>query len=338
MKIQKVSQWFSLLLFVTMIAGCSSLTEGVATPSLVTPTLPVSSPSPTSTISSTFTPTATDIPTPLSTVTAVPTLPIEDARNRLLDLLGTNGSCQLPCLWGIRPGKSTDWEARNILIPLSGIAEFASFGPLHGILGGGITPQYIEDDLRMNSAVDYFYGEDDIVTSISFRVQQEKVVTDANGNWTSKTPIYDSPTFIKRVEYYSLAHLLSEQGIPTSVMIASSGPSKNRRGSILTHIAVFYPDRGIWAQYTTLVNEKEVGSSIISCPVNAHIEMALSPPGNPDSFFVLLDKTDWGITKNSYKPLDEATSMSIEEFYETFRNSTDQCIETPINIWPTPER
>jgi hypothetical protein len=122
------------------------------------------------------------------------------------------------------------------------------------------------------------------------------------------------------------------------VMIASSGPGKDRRGSILTQIAVLYPDRGIWAQYTTLVNENEVGSSIISCPINAHIEMSLYPPGNPDSFFSLLDKTDWGITKNSYKPLEEATSLSVEEFYETFRNPTDKCIETPISIWPTPER
>ena len=34
-----------------------------------------------------------------------------------------------------------------------------------------------------------------------------------------KTPIYDSPTFGKHVEYYSLSHVLSEQGIPNSVMI-----------------------------------------------------------------------------------------------------------------------
>ncbi|GEM_PF-945817 len=338
MKIRKVSQWFSLLLFMTVVAGCSSSTESVATPYLVTSTLSIISPSPTKTIPPTFTTTATDTPTPLSTLTAVPTLPIEDAHNRLLDLLGTNGGCQLPCLWGIMPGKSTDWEARNILMPLSGVAEFASFGPLHGILGGGITPQYIEGELRLNSAVDYFYGEDGIVSSISFRVQEEKVVTDANGNWISKTPIYDSPTFIKRVEYYSLSHLLSEQGMPTSVMIASSGPSKNRIGSILTHIAVFYPERGILAQYTTLVNENEVGSSIISCPINAHIEMNLYSAGNPDSFYTLLEQTNWGITKNSYKPLQEATSMSVEEFYEIFRNPTDKCLETPIIIWPTPER
>lgn len=337
MKIQKVSRWFSLLFFMTMFAGCSSLPEGVATPSLVTSTFPVSRISPTETVTPTFTPTATGTSTPLSTLTAAPTLPVEDARKRLLDLLANNGDCHLPCLWGIAPGKSTYQEAQSILFPLSSISELAGFNPK----GGAVFPTYPDGHLTFNAIVGFnvdIFSNNQIVSRVGFRVWEEKVVTDANGNWISKTPIYDSPTFIKRVEYYSLSHLLSEQGMPTSVMIASSGPSKNRRGSILTHIAVFYPERGIWAQYTTLANEKEVGSNIISCPVNAHIEMNLYPSGNPDSFYALLEQTDWGITKNSYKPVEEATSMSVEEFYETFRKPTDKCIETPANIWPTPER
>mgnify|MGYP001596060080 CR=1 FL=1 len=340
MKIQKISQWFSLLLFVTMATSCSPLSKGAATPSLTTPTISIGSLSSTK-IPSTFTPTATDTPTPLPILTIAPTIPIEDARNRLLDLLKTNGDCKLPCLWGITSGKSNNQEARNILIPLSSIspAETIYFepAPLRGILGGTITPHYVEGDLHLNASISYLYSDDGIVTSIGFRVLEERVTLDSNGDWTSKRPIYDSPTFIKRVEYYSLSHLLSEQGIPTSVMIASSGPSENRRNSISTYIAVFYPERGIWAQYTTVINGDEVGNTVISCPVNAHIEMTLSAPGNPDAFLSFLEQTNWGITKNSYKPLEEATSMSINEFYETFKNPTDKCIETPTNIWPTPE-
>jgi len=336
MKIQKVSQWFSLLLFMTVVVGCSSITEGVATPSQVTPILPVSRVAPTETVTPTLTLIATGTSTPLPTLTAAPTLPVEDARKRLLELLANNGDCRLPCLWGITPGVSTYQEAQSTLLPLSSISSLTGFRPE----GGAVFPAYTEGDLTLNAIVGFnidTFSNNQIVSRVGFKVWEERVTTDANGNWTSKTPIYGLPSFIQRVEYYSLSHLLSEQGVPTSVMIASSGPGKNRRGSILTHIAVFYPDVGIWAQYTTLVNEKEVGSSIISCPVNAHIEMTLVPPGNPDSFFSLLDKTDWGITKNSYKPLEEATSMSVEEFYEIFRNPTDKCIETPVNLWPTPE-
>lgn len=346
MKIQKVSRWFSLLLFMTMVAGCSSLTESVTTPSRATPTLPFNSASPTETVTPTLTPIATRTSVPLSTLTTVPTLPIEDARQKLLELLATNNGCSLPCLWGITPGKSNYQETRNILIPLSsiGTAETTYFEPtpLRDVLGGTITPLYVEGDLSLNARIGYLYGDDGIVSRIGFRVLEEKVEKDprdpSGKSWLSKTPIYGLPTFIKRTEYYSLSHLLSEQGIPASVMVASSGLSINRDRSISTRLAVFYPDQGIWAQYTTLVNEKEVGSSLISCPVHAHIEMNLFPPGNPDAFFSLLDQTDWGVTKVGYKPLEEATSMSVEEFYQAFRNSADKCIETPTNLWPTPER
>jgi len=52
------------------------------------------------------------------------------------------------------------------------------------------------------------------------------------------------------------------------------------------------------------------------CPENAHIEMVLLPPGSPDKFYELLDKTDWHQTKGGFKPLEETTSMSIEEFFQ----------------------
>jgi hypothetical protein len=341
MKMPEIHKWFSLLLFISIVAtSCSLLTENTTTPTLETPTLVIGSVSPSKAVIGNSTPISTPIDevtsTPLSTMTVVPTLSVEDARKRFLDLLSTNGSCRLPCLWGIAPGTSNYLEARNILIPLSSIAETAYFDTPYP--EDDISPLYVEDDLRLNARVLYLYGSDGVISLITFRVLEEQVTTDSNGNWISRQPIFGLPSFMERTEHYSLSHLLSEQGVPASVMIASSGLSINRDRSIRTRLAIFYPDQGIWAQYTTLVNEKEVRSSIISCPINAHIEMVLSPPGNPDSFFSLLDKTDWGITKNSYKPLEEATSMSVEEFYETFRNPTDRCIETPVNIWPTPER
>jgi len=300
---------------------------------------PASAASATETLTPTLTPTATDTPIPSSTPTVVSTLPVEDARQRLLDLLGNNGSCQLPCLWGITPGKTGSQEARNILMPLSSIStpETTYFEPtpLRGVLGGTITPLYVEGTLRLNVRIDYLYGDDGTVSSIGFRVREEKMVTDSYGNLYGE-PIFDFPPFAKRVEYYSLAHVLSQQGIPASVLIEGAGLSFSHPvipGKL--DIVLLYPDQGIWVDYT-LVGDY-VGDIIRGCPTNAHIEMALYPPGNPDSFFSLLDQTNWGITKNGYKPLEEATSMSVEGFYEIFRQSTDKCIETPVSLWPTPE-
>jgi hypothetical protein len=257
-----------------------------------------------------------------------------------LDLLATNGDCRLPCLWGITPGKSSNQEARNILMPLSSVSapETTYFDParLGGVLLGTISPLYAEDEQRLNSWIAYLYDEDGVVSSIGFRVREEKMVTDSYGNLHGE-PIFDFSPFAKRVEYYSLSHVLSEQGIPASVLIKGAALSFSYPvipGKL--DIVLLYPDQGIWVDYTLAGDY--IGSLIRGCPENTHIQMALYPPGNPDSFFSLLDQTDWGITKNGYKHLEEATSMSIDEFYKTFRNPTDKCIETSTNLWPTPER
>lgn len=337
MKILKTSQWFSLLLFVTMITGCTQTTESTIISSATAPVLLVSA-SPTETMPPTLTPTATGIPTPAFTPTTVPTLPAEDARKRLLELLATNEDCRLPCLWGITPGKSNYHEARNILMPLSSIAipELTSFEPLNGILGATITTLYIEGDLNLNASISYnVYGDDDIINNVYFEVLEEDLgKKDEYGNQI-KTPIYDSPTFGKRVEYYSLSHVLSEQGIPDSVMIYIPRVEGYPIVAGVLDAALLYPEQGIWVNYEMSMDNN--GNNIKGCPANAHIEMQLYPSGNPESFFSLLEKTDWERTKGGYKPLEEVTSMSLEQFYETFRNPTDQCIETPTNLWSTPE-
>lgn len=332
MKIQKVSQCLSLLLLIVMLTGCGQPEESVTTAS---PSVPVTTASATETHQPTLTPTVTRKPTPSSTHTAVPTLLVEDARQRLLELLANNGGCQLPCLWGIMPGITTNGDARNTLMPLSSIAvpETTYFGSLHGVPVGAITSLYVEGELHLNASIGYdVFDDGDTVRSIGFRVLEESLdKKDEYGNQI-KTPIYDSPTFGKRVEYYSLSHVLSEQGVPDSVMIYIPRVEGQPIVAGILEAALLYPEQGIWIKYTMSMSNN--GTIIKGCPANAHIEIQLYPSGNPESFFSLLEKTDWGRTKGGYKPLEEATSMSVEQFYETFRNSTDKCIETPTNLWP----
>ena len=332
MKIQKIASWFGSLLFMAIVSGCAQPFHSTATLSPVTPTATTTVTIATKTATPTLPPSPTSTPIP-ATPTDIPALPVEEARQRLLGLLANNGNCQLPCLWGITPGKSTSLDARSILLPLRGIAETAYLDPASP---ESISPFYLEDSQRLYTRLIYLYSDDSIINLIGFEVLEQQLSKDEYGNQLT-TPIYGSPEFLQRVEYYSLSNLLSEQGIPASVMISRELTYENNRRSFLIDIAVLYPNQGIWAQYTTWMAENEVGNSMRSCPINARIEMFLTSTGNPDSFYRLLDKTDWGTTKIGYRPLEEVTSMSVDEFYETFRNPTDQCIETPTNIWPTPQ-
>lgn len=67
----------------------------------------------------TSTPTQTRIPTMKSTTTStsIPTSMSSQAETdqRLMNLLMTNGECQLPCWWGLSPGKSAWQDAWNLL-------------------------------------------------------------------------------------------------------------------------------------------------------------------------------------------------------------------------------
>jgi hypothetical protein len=312
----KITRWFILLLLPAIVGGCIQSNAH-------TPNLPAISPN------------AFDTPTPSSIPTTVPTLPVEDARKRLLDLLASNGDCRLPCLWGITPGKSSYLEARSILLPLSSVAETVYFDYTSSPVDD-ISPLYVEGDLRLHTRVAYVYGNDRIVNYIIFRALEERLGNDEYGNRIALELIFDSPTFMKRIQYYSLSHVLTEQGMPASVMIQASGWGIYSLELDAMDLVFLYPDQGIWVHYIMPSHFKQIDVEA-GCPANAHIEMNLFPSGNPDSFYSLLDQTDWGMTKYGYKPLEEATSMSVKEFYETFRNPTDRCIETPANLWPTPE-
>lgn len=335
MKTHKIPQWFSLLLVMAGIAACTQSIENATKPSPKTTVSFAATVTPsTETMLPTLTHTTTDTPTPSPTLTAVPTLPTEDAQKKWFELLATNGGCRLPCLWGITPGKSSYQEARNILSPLSSVAEtYSDPFTLNGVSMGSATPLYVEGDLHLNNRVAYWYDDNGLVNYIVFQVLEEKVPIDVNGDWISKTPILDSSAFGKRVEYYSLAHVLSEQGIPDSVMIYIPRVEGRPIVAGVLETVLLYPEQGIWIKYTMSMSMND--TIIKGCPANAHIEMQLYPSGNPEAFFSGLEKTDWERIKGGFKPLEEATSISVEQFYETFQNTTDKCIETPTNLWPT---
>ena len=318
MKIQRIVIWLNLILFMAFISSCAQSTETLSTSSLTMTSGVTPAPS--------FTSLPTMSPTQTLTPTIIPTLPMEEARTRLLDLLANNGGCHLPCLWGITPGRSSFQEAQVILAPLGSLSDFTSLFPSPG----EISPSYTEENFVLYTRVAYLYPENGIVNSISFNAEAHELVKE--GGYEN---VFDSKFFGEKVSAYSLLHVLSEQGVPSSVMIATSGGPLTRGGTGGFDILLLYPDQGTLVNYTTQMHL--TGTNVRGCPPNAHVEMELYPPGQSDSFFESLKKTDWAVKLNYYKPLEETTSISVQEFYETFRVPTDKCIETPANLWPTPE-
>jgi hypothetical protein len=315
--------WAGWVLLTVLFSGCAQSTENATTPPLETPLLPTSS----ATSAPSFTPPPTNSPAPTLTPTEIPTLPVETAQAELLKFLSDNGGCHLPCIWGIVPGKSSFQEAQVILVPLDSVSEFTAFKS--GL--GSVTPYFVEGDLEIYTTIDFIADQDNnIVNHIAFSAEAHRPL--AQGGYED---VFDSKFFGEKASAYALAHVLTEQGVPSSVMIETAGGPLTRGGTGGFDILLLYPDQGILVNYRTQMHL--IGANVRGCPSNAYVQMELYPPGQPDSFFEGLKKTDWPLKMTGYKPLEETTSMSAQEFYDTFREPTDTCLETSAKLWPTPE-
>jgi hypothetical protein len=189
----------------------------------------------------------------------------------------------------------------------------------------------MEGDLEIYTRVAFLANPDsNVVNRVLFNTEAHRPIE--VGGYED---IFDSKLFGEKVSTYSISHVLSEQGVPSSVMIATLGGPLTRGGTGGFDIMLLYPEQGILVNYTTQMHL--IGSNVRGCSANAHVEMELYPSGQGDSFFERLKETDWAVKMNYYKPLEEVTSISIEEFYETFRVSSENCIETPAEVWPVPE-
>lgn len=139
---------YLLITFIILLTGgCNSFTTP---PTLTSPsikTLTKVSPSPTTTPTLTHTQTVTPIITPTATITHTPSITLTPTitptatmtlaptatfsppkKNEfVLDLIRNNGGCELPCLWGITPGTSTERDYFNQLEPINDFIIFTNY-------------------------------------------------------------------------------------------------------------------------------------------------------------------------------------------------------------------
>lgn len=324
MKLKTIAGYSCLMLFIVFSSGCmQERVRNVTVLASITSSVALSSV--TAVPSLTSSPVNTATPTP--TMTAIPTLPAEKARARLLDLLALNGGCRLPCLWGITPGKSSYQDVQVVLMALSSLSYSLHLNPSGS---SDVTPRLAEGDLEIYNRVAFLSDPNETVYRVAYNVEAHKLLQE--GGYLD---IFDSEFFGERIGSYALPHILSEQGVPLSIMISTYGGPLSRGGTGGFDILLLYPDQGILVNYTTQMQLS--GTNVRGCPSNAHVEMELYPPGNSESFYDLLNQTDWGAKFSAYQPLEQVTSMSSEEFYETFRQPTDNCVETSAKLWPTQE-
>jgi len=268
---QHIALPFSLALFMALVSSCTQPNQNVTTLPSEIPSLRAGSATPVPS----FTIMPTDSPTPIFTPTAIPTLPVEEAQAKLLKLLFENGGCRLPCFWDITPGKSSYQDVQAVLVPLSRLSYSLHLNPSGT---SDVTPRLTEGDLELYNRVAFLTDPNETVYRVAFIGEAHKPL--AQGGYED---VFDSNFFGKKVSAYSLPHVLTQQGLPSSIMIQTAGGPLTRGGTGGFDILLLYPNQGILVNYKTQMHLN--GANVRGCPLNAYVQMELYPPGQPDSFF-----------------------------------------------------
>jgi hypothetical protein len=144
--------------------------------------------------------------------------------------------------------------------------------------------------------------------------------------------MYDTETYKEIMSAYTLSAMLSKFGPPADILVraeADESPSPKR-----VFITILYPDKGIFTTYEMQGERK--GNNLSACPANSFIDLWLLPESIGEKYQVLLSSSDnWEGNFTQTRPLEQATQMTIDidEFYETFKDTADVCLETPFDMW-----
>ncbi len=316
------------LLFALVLVGCS-----IDEPIVVTPTVSVIGKTPKPSL------TPTDIfYTPTVSLTLTPTPSPKEIRQVFLDVLNDNGGCRLPCVWGLTPGETTLDKRQTILAK---IGKVSIPGFRTGVVDyddeqhwgdWGIRNFFINGQNNTDITVSLLYFDDANV------VEQIQLNAATSSNFEV---VFGDSYYQYLLKYYSLSQILSNYGHPSSVLLAAwhYDPFLKADYEVFS-LVVVYSDLGFLIEYIS--PSELIGDYIRGCPMEAKLNLWSWDPNNNLSLaeIVTRKRVDEGFTSRSmgyFKPVEEATSMTLDEFYQVFKDPNNvQCLETPGDLWPKP--
>jgi hypothetical protein len=282
--------------------------------------------------------TATSPSTPISTLTSTPivrpTLPptytVDQAYAELLELLESNGGCQIPCIVGLDPLGSTSDDALVALSPLSSITSF---------LAHEEGDSYFYFDVPINNnllIIDISYSlkhDRDIIEVLYLYAELLREIEDGF------EVVFDSPEFYRILEPFSLKSILMTYGRPDEIYIQADLMQIDE--PIPYHpfyLLLAYPDKGFFIEYVSSIEQQE--GKVIACPVHSYFRIWTFREEDDVDFREILENDPnfkyYLPDFPGYKPIAEATEIGVDEFYELYLGNEQYCLESPREIWPYP--
>jgi hypothetical protein len=152
--------------------------------------------------------------------------------------------------------------------------------------------------------------------------------------------VWENPLNAAYLQTYMLPQILTTYGPPNQVLIFGNVSSGHERWSLF-ELVLDYANQGFAIRYVTRM--ERAGDTYFGCMANAYTNLHLWAPELDYTWAEGITRTsggeDWEIEylNEKFRPLEEATSMSLDEFYQTFKNPENTvCLETPVELWPAP--
>ncbi len=285
-------------------------------------------------------PIPTEIPTrtALPTVTAISTLQAKAASAEILRLLSSpNDTCTFPCWWGLIPGQTRIVDAQNYLNSFRALSGASSFDAQ-----GGHTYLYLPQSNNSYLAIHLEFKGNYVFDWLQVSIYRNINVTHPTGEATYEIS-WNDPKLAEITKPYSLSQVLSTYGQPAEVLVFTYQVAMLNRPHPLS-LVVFYPERGFMIEYVTDITYEGAAPNLNlkNCPSLAYPYFGF---WTPTEEITLKDVASWipgyqlnkdWLNSGKFKTLEEATGMSIEEFYALYTNDESACITTPAEIWPMP--
>lgn len=266
----------------------------------------------------TMTPThiATDRLLPTRTLTPLPTfsptiaswvrvtinasVPLPTAKAQVAELQQTNGGCNLPCWWGIKPAKTSYTAAFNQLSPISSFITVKKNNEV-----GSFDAEFRFPVPETNSSREL---------TITYKVEKEII------QLIEVNPGEDNQ--------YRFSQFLKNYGDPEEVWVEGViDPSSNNPFTVF----LYYPKKGIEATYW--VDAIDQGDKLQVCPgLIPPTILVLWDPDGIESFVDFSGNTyDLSYIKKEKRSLILLNQVTKQTLNEIGRSN---CFETSKNIWP----
>ena len=204
---------------------------------------------------------------------------------------------------------------------------------------GGVSLIYRENNIRILVELSY-YTDKQIGLKLLNMYGHTMYEQGEDRGWENPdvAPIYGDESFNQTFQYYMLSQMLSNYGQPTQAWLLPF-PDEPGRPDIKWHpfsLVLFYEESGIFVEYE--MPRETIGNNYVGCPSQAHLSVAVWPPESDVTLEYVVRMGGILINElnmDSFKSVEDATSMTLDEFYTTFREADNsKCIETPISLWP----